>query len=146
MLEDPFIGTKIELLTVLSRDSERSSGTALYYHCRCICGNTKSFLKQRLTSGRVYSCGCSKPAQKRRVFEPGLKLGLWTLLEKDSDRSNKSVVYWRCQCDCGTVRSVSSPSLSAGLSQSCGCLRKSGNRKVTSRLGRPRSRSTESQE
>src|SRR5580692_5034482 len=32
-------------------------------------------------------------------------------------------VYWRCRCDCGTVKRVLGDNLRSGKSQSCGCLR-----------------------
>lgn len=40
-----------------------------------------------------------------------------------SHRSPRRVSYWRCACDCGGSRVVSSGSLSQGATESCGCLR-----------------------
>lgn len=38
-------------------------------------------------------------------------------------RGGRSVVLWRCQCDCGVSVDVISQSLRSGATQSCGCMR-----------------------
>ena len=49
----------------------------------------------------------------------------WTVLEFDNENSKKGgPYYWICKCDCGTVRSVLSTSLTLNRSKSCGCLNK----------------------
>ncbi len=50
----------------------------------------------------------------------GKRFGHWTVIERD-DSANKKNIYWKCVCDCGTIRSVSGTSLRSGLSISCGC-------------------------
>lgn len=47
-------------------------------------------------------------------FEKWFVEGLWTPEQK---------TYWRCRCDCGTVKRVLGDNLRSGKSQSCGCLR-----------------------
>ena len=57
----------------------------------------------------------------------GRKYGRWTVKEFDIERSKKSpdnprkVLYWICECECGTIRSVAGNSLKYGESRSCGC-------------------------
>lgn len=54
------------------------------------------------------------------------KFGLWTVIDCADSRKNaenKNVRYWKCRCDCGTVRDVLEQSLKQGLSKSCGCVR-----------------------
>lgn len=54
------------------------------------------------------------------------KFGLWTVIDYAGSRKNsenKNVRYWKCKCDCGTVRDVLEQSLKQGLSKSCGCVR-----------------------
>lgn len=52
----------------------------------------------------------------------GQKFERWTVLEfvRQDSRYQR---YWLCQCDCGTVRSVSQGSLRSGGTKSCGCVR-----------------------
>lgn len=51
----------------------------------------------------------------------GDKINRWILLEK----INKSGrVYYKCQCECGTIKEVRADHLKSGNSKSCGCLQK----------------------
>jgi hypothetical protein len=59
----------------------------------------------------------------------GGKFGAWTVLSFSEFRGESRQrgqgqrrAMWLCQCDCGTVRDVSGPSLRTGISKSCGCL------------------------
>lgn len=56
---------------------------------------------------------------ERLKFEPGQKIGRWTIIGK----SEKIDVYprWDCICDCGTKKAVIGGSLKSGASRSCGC-------------------------
>ena len=49
----------------------------------------------------------------------GERFGRWTVLEPA--QSKGYVKYWKCQCDCGTIRNVRQMSLRSGKSTSCGC-------------------------
>jgi hypothetical protein len=51
----------------------------------------------------------------------GAKIGRWTLVELRGWLNGK-VSLWDCVCECGTLRTLHSPSLYAGTSKSCGCL------------------------
>ena len=65
----------------------------------------------------------------------GRKFGRWTVKELDTERSKKSqnntrsVWYWICECECGTIKSVAGDSLKKGRTQSCGCLRREAMKK-----------------
>lgn len=50
----------------------------------------------------------------------GQRFGRWTVIEFDTNKSGQT--YWKCKCDCGNEKSVSSGRLRSGESQSCGCL------------------------
>lgn len=52
----------------------------------------------------------------------GRKIGRWTVIKRDGYRG-KTTIMWLCECDCGTMRRVSSAALSYGKSLSCGCIR-----------------------
>ena len=64
----------------------------------------------------------------------GQKFGRWTVLE-EVGRSHGGVL-WRCRCDCGTIRDVTSNSLRTGKTLSCGCY----NREIITKHGMGRTR------
>ena len=51
----------------------------------------------------------------------GQKYNSWTVLRKDGERSNGKHTYWICECECGSVRSITRSALISGASKSCGC-------------------------
>lgn len=56
----------------------------------------------------------------------GQKFNRLTVIGRDNTKpkGHGKPVYWICQCDCGTIKSVKADHLRAGLIQSCGCLHK----------------------
>ena len=50
----------------------------------------------------------------------GQEVGLWKVLEKTEERGPGGAVMWKCQCECGEIRNVSSNSLISKTSLSCG--------------------------
>jgi hypothetical protein len=60
----------------------------------------------------------------------GRKFGLWTVLGRGRPILSGTVgkpindTTWVCQCQCGVRREVRTKFLTAGLSKSCGCLRR----------------------
>ena len=52
----------------------------------------------------------------------GQRFGKWTVLERAPNQKN--LTFWKCQCDCGTVRDVRGSSLTTKSSTNCGCVRK----------------------
>ena len=53
----------------------------------------------------------------------GQKFGRWTALERIIKPNNRNT-YWRCQCECGTIKEVMAKNLRNGRSKSCGCYKK----------------------
>lgn len=49
------------------------------------------------------------------------KLGRWTIL---GEFRKGRLLYYKCRCECGTVRDVRANSIRTGRSKSCGCLRR----------------------
>lgn len=49
----------------------------------------------------------------------GQKFGLWTVIEPVGIDSHRNMC-WKCQCDCGIIKTVSGCSLRKGSSKSCG--------------------------
>lgn len=57
----------------------------------------------------------------------GKQFGEWTVLERDgSDKRGQAL--WKCQCSCGTIKSIVGSTLRNGASKSCGCKRIEGSR------------------
>lgn len=53
----------------------------------------------------------------------GKRYNHWTVLEFDGRKGNN--YYWKCKCDCGTIRSINASSLKSGRSKCCGlCIKK----------------------
>lgn len=52
------------------------------------------------------------------------RFGRWVVLEEGEHKysGNHRVLYWRCMCECGTIREVCGGSLTSKKSESCGCL------------------------
>ena len=65
----------------------------------------------------------------------GLKFGKLTALNVDKERSKDGKIYWVCKCDCGSMTSVQSTSLTRkrGSVKSCGCARNSKEAKEKAR-------------
>ena len=65
----------------------------------------------------------------------GHKFGRWLVLHKDLDRLDHKGIksYYICQCDCGSIHSVSAYGLRNGTSKSCGCKTKDRITKVSIR-------------
>ena len=58
----------------------------------------------------------------KRIDLTGQHLGRWTVIEYVGN--TRTVAWWKCRCDCGTVRIVNGRRLRDGTSKSCGCLRR----------------------
>lgn len=55
----------------------------------------------------------------------GKRFGRWIVLEQVPRPMYhvQQAAWYRCRCDCGTVRDVNGATLRNGNSRSCGCLR-----------------------
>lgn len=50
-----------------------------------------------------------------------MKFGRWTVVERAEGRENTTKAMWRCACECGNEKIISSEILRRGGSKSCGC-------------------------
>lgn len=56
-----------------------------------------------------------------KIDRTGQVFGKLTVLEQDFEKTKeKGEVYWRCQCECGRIKSIKAGSLSRGSTKSCG--------------------------
>ena len=58
------INSKYGKLTVISRSNKISKNGAVWWTCKCECGNTIIAKGERLRSGRTSSCGCARGINK----------------------------------------------------------------------------------
>lgn len=108
------VGKKFNHLEVIQFDSMRKGGS--YWVCKCDCGNVKVIHGTSIKKGRSKSCGCYGADN---II--GKRYGRLVVLGIGSIKHNKRTYI--CQCDCGTLTSVSRYKLTSGHTQSCGCLR-----------------------
>ena len=52
----------------------------------------------------------------------GQRFNRLTVLQLDTEKTNKQRSYWICKCDCGKIKSIRSDQLTSGKTKSCGCL------------------------
>lgn len=123
-------GTKFGYWTVIER-AEGFLGKGAYYKVKCKCGTEKILPGYQLRNGYSYSCGCYAREIQSQVKEDltGKQFGKLTVLERVPGNGPDGV-YWRCICECGTIRNFSGHSLKRGTSQSCGCVFSHGERNI----------------
>ena len=69
-----------------------------------------------------------KYVQEMKLVKPprpslaGEKFARLTVLELDYVKSRRR--YWKCQCECGSIVTVSEGNLKHGITKSCGCIKK----------------------
>jgi hypothetical protein len=109
-------GQRFGKLIVLERIENKHGKTQ--WLCQCDCGNTTKKLGVDLKREVNPSCGCA-------LYDNllGMKFNMLTPIEKvDRPKDKKQpYVYWKCKCDCGNEKILSSKSLILGTTLSCGC-------------------------
>lgn len=105
------------LLVLGVAEGERING-GLAWRCRCDCGTKKTFSSSELRRGRAWSCGCGMPRSDNLA---GQRFGRLVAIEAVEGERIHGSLAWRCRCDCGTEKVLSSDTLRSGKTQSCGC-------------------------
>ena len=108
-------------LTVLYKAPNK--GQAVYWHCKCDCGNEKDINGSNLRKGLTISCGCYQKEQASKTnqlntkydINPGDRFFQLTVLKK-LDKG-----MFLCRCDCGKEIEVYRSRLTSGNIHSCGC-------------------------
>lgn len=132
--KDKYIGQIYNYLTIIEKDNNYKKehnikGKGSYYKCQCKCGNFKTVRLNMITSGGVKSCGCLKKEQEKENLIHGYnfkdltgkKIGKLTVLRRAEEVENKDI-FWVCQCECGTIKTIRGASLRKETVYSCGCL------------------------
>lgn len=132
-------GKKFNRLTALLPTNLRFDHSVMWL-CKCDCGNEFLLSGKLLQNGHTKSCGCLKQekagqnwvgnsyhgnAGKEFIDETGNVYGKLTVLSRDENTFNGKA-RWKCQCECGTITSVSGNNLRTGLVRSCGCVKSFG--------------------
>ena len=113
--------------TVIGKAESR--GYISYWKCRCECGNEKEVRGTQLTRGISQSCGCLQRETRANMNTEryskdslvGKRFGKLTVIEKVGTSSKNKEYLWKCQCDCGNTKIVSSYHLRSNHTRSCGC-------------------------
>lgn len=99
----------------------KSGQVKAIWNCKCDCGNIAQISAHYLKSGKKKNCGCIKKPKKKPLDLTGKRFGRLTALEISGKKNGK--YYWKCKCDCGNEKNVSTMSLRSGHTISCGCYR-----------------------
>jgi hypothetical protein len=114
------VGQTYGSLTVIKIANEKP----IRWECKCSCGNIVIVKTAPLKNGHTRSCGClvKKTKSAKSIDSRSQLIGSiynsWTVIGVDTNETFKV----QCQCDCGTIRSVSKHSLLKGISKCCGCI------------------------
>lgn len=103
------------------------------FFCQCDCGNQVLLKRSDLIMGNNTRCGfqCSIPKKAHNfIDETGNRYGKLTVIKRAENKLNRSEAYWECLCDCGNTVIVVGTSLRSGNTQSCGCIKSKGERKI----------------
>lgn len=132
-------GKKFNRLTALLPTDLRFDHSVMWL-CKCDCGNEFLLSSKLLQNGHTKSCGCLKRemagqnwigdsyhggAGKEFIDETGNVYGKLTVLCRDNNNSYGQA-KWKCQCECGTITTVSGSQLRSGGTRSCGCTKSFG--------------------
>lgn len=110
-------------LLMAYKQSERRSGGARMWWCKCQCGKDKEIRGSDLRAGKATSCGCRQLDGSNWDYITKFKnkrFGKLVALERTNNREGKNY-KWLCKCDCGKLTEVSTGSLTNGYTKSCGC-------------------------
>lgn len=125
-------GQKFGRLTVLYRVNKNNNRT--FWHCICECGNEKDVDGKQLRGGFTKSCGCLNKeliSERTQKDYTGKKFGKLTLLERlPNYKGNRT--YYRCLCDCGTIKNICGSNIVREHTTSCGCQSSRKNSKTKS--------------
>jgi len=102
---------------VIKRSVNNHSGQTCWL-CKCECGKEKDITTNSLRSGNSTSCGCN-----HTPILDGISFGSLKVVELDkTEKTNRR--YWKCECVCGNILSLTTNQLRGNHVLSCGCLDK----------------------
>ena len=120
-------GMRFGRLTAIGRTHNKNGRVT--WLCKCDCGNYTTVTAKHLASKAIMSCGCLLKELQTPIDLEGKKFGRWKVLELSNKKSKHGDIYWKCECECGTIREVMARGLTSGKTTSCGCYREEFNKK-----------------
>lgn len=113
-------GKRFGKLIVLERSGGKNRKAA--WECKCDCGNYTVVASDKLQNGHTKSCGCLRVdrAKEKASDLTGEKFGRWYV--EGISYKRKGEYFWKCKCECGTIKNIRTSSLTSGNSKSCGCM------------------------
>lgn len=94
----------------------------VYWYCKCECGNFTVVRTTQLVNGKTKSCGClarEQSAKRNRINLIGQKFYKLTVIEDTGKRNSKQGIIYKCQCECGNFKDVSTQHLKNGNVTCC---------------------------
>ena len=114
-------GKRFGRLIAIGRTHNKGGRTT--WLCKCDCGNYTTVIAKHLVSKAIMSCGCLLKELQSPIDLKGKRFGRWKVLSLSDKKSKHGDIYWKCECECGTIREVLSVNLRRGKTTSCGCYR-----------------------
>jgi hypothetical protein len=86
------INDKFNKLTVIEKDTRKSTRNRTYWLCKCDCGNYSSVLTYGLYKNKILSCGCTRKSKGWKKYKskyPGeLRSYIWSRMKKHAEYRN----------------------------------------------------------
>jgi phage terminase large subunit GpA-like protein len=100
------VGQKVGKLTITSLSPFRQV---------CDCGKPTNITRSHLLLNGVRSCGCGSTRARGHACQPGAKMGIYTLIEKDEGWRK-----WKVRCNrCQNEQTVTESALRYGKPRRC---------------------------
>lgn len=112
------IGQKIGQRTVVVPNVEKRYGYSYYSLVECECGKQDIVANNALIGGRANSCKKCTNKHRRVEFEPGTKVGNWTVVNPNELNKNGRW-FSRVKCSCGYESVIRNAYLNSGKTNSC---------------------------
>lgn len=111
-----------KLLVIRQAGYTNTSKPRSKWECKCDCGNLVIKVGENLTGGHTKSCGCyNKESIIKRCRKDisGRKFGKLTVIEYSHTVGKTS--FWKCVCECNSIKTLPRNNLISGCTKSCGC-------------------------
>jgi hypothetical protein len=102
--------------------------------CECVCGAIKMVNYNNLKRGNSKSCGCIRPQKElpilteHRGYKKGDKINKLTIIDDpfyklcpNGNNKFNNFIFFKCLCECGTIRECKASNVINGNLKSCGC-------------------------
>lgn len=83
------LGKRFGKLTVIERDTSKTSERGIYWITRCDCGTIKSIRSTNMITGRTVSCGCYNKEKAQEFDNESAMRSLYRSYQHNAKRRNK---------------------------------------------------------